>query len=258
MVAPSFEPPVRVFPDTGALMRAAAEQVVELAALAIASRRRFTWVLSGGSTPRQLYALLATRSYASRIDWARVCFFWGDERHVPPDHPDSNYDMAREALLTPIGALASNVHRMRGELPPVAAAALYEAELRSFFAQSEAARAPAFDLVLLGMGDDGHTASLFPGTPALLENERWVIASDGGEARGERVSLTPVIMNAARQISFLVAGASKAARLSQVLRSNAEAKGSLGEAPPELLPVQYIRPVNGDLIWLLDAAAAGL
>jgi 6-phosphogluconolactonase len=238
---------VVVLSDGVALMEAVAERIVVLCAQASAARGRFTWALSGGSTPRQLYALLATPRFASRIDWARVEFFWGDERCVPPDHPDSNYRMVREALFDVIHPDAARVHRMLGEEEPPRAATAYEAVLQRAFAVPDAGPAPRFDLVLLGMGADGHTASLFPGTAAVDELSRWVVVNRLSADSPTRLTLTRAVIDQAADVLFLVSGATKAARLKQVL-----------EGPPagSLLPAQMIRPTNGRLQWLVDADAA--
>ena len=213
-----------VYPDADHLARAAAEGFVALA---------------GGSTPRAAYALLA----AEEVDWSRVHVFWGDERCVPPDHPDSNYRLAREALLDHVSLPAGNVHRMRGEMEPEAAAQAYAAELRAFFGTQW----PSFDLVLLGMGNDGHIASLFPGSAALRETARPVVAvtAEYQDRPAHRVTLTLPAINAARQVLFLVTGAAKAETLWAVL-----------EGPAERFPAQLIRPTSGQLTWLVDTAAA--
>ena len=160
---------IKIHPDPTSLARAAADHFVSLAVEAIAVRGRFAVVLSGGSTPKASYAVLATDERAARVDWSRVYVFWGDERCVPPDHPDSNFRMARQALLDRVPIPSGNVHRMRGELDPAQAAADYQQALLRFFAISSG-DTPSFDLILLGMGDDGHTASLFPGTSAIGDN----------------------------------------------------------------------------------------
>jgi 6-phosphogluconolactonase len=236
---------LEVFADGNALARAEAERIVTLASAAIAARGRFTIALSGGSTPRTLYSLLATPPFASRIDWSRVHVFWGDERCVPPDHPESNFRMTREALLDRVPIPQANVHRIAGEDDPEAAAGAYEHALRAFFEVPEGPPERTFDLVLLGMGDDGHTASLFPGTAAVDETRRWVVPNHG---RGMwRITLTPIALDAADAITFLVAGATKADRLHDVL-----------EEPPQSppLPAQLIHPTHGALTWMIDAAAA--
>jgi 6-phosphogluconolactonase len=232
---------VEVLPDRPSLMRAAAEQFVGQAALATAARGRFAVALSGGSTPGDLYALLATEDLARRIDWPHVHVFWGDERCVPPDHPQSNYRMANEKLLSRVPLPAGNIHRIRGEDDPKRAAAAYEALLRRELGEG------GFDLVLLGMGDNGHTASLFPGLPGVTEPARWVLAQYVEVVSMWRVTMTPVAINAAARVTFLVTGPDKADRLRDVLE---------GPAQPEVLPSQAIRPAPGELQWLVDAAAA--
>ncbi len=242
------EPAIEVYADRETLVRAEAERVIALAGDAISARGRFSLALSGGSTPRPLYALLATPAFASRLDWSRVHVFWGDERCVPPDHADSNYRMAREALLDHVPIPAANVHRIAGESPPDDAAKAYEQILRAHFGRATGPPERTFDLALLGMGDDGHTASLFPGTPPVTEERRWVLANHVTAARDMwRITLTPVVLNAAAVVTFLVAGASKAERLWDVL------EGPTRAAP---LPVQRIHPSHGALTWMIDAAAA--
>jgi 6-phosphogluconolactonase len=212
----------------------------------IAHRGRFLLALSGGSTPRPLYELLASRPFATRIDWPRVHMFWGDERCVPPDQPESNYRMAREALLDHVPLPPANVHRIRGEDKPTEAAAAYAESLGAFFGSRDSSPTESFDLVLLGMGADGHTASLFPGSAAAKESRRWVVATPGPEPGSWRVSLTPVLLNASENVTFLVTGADKAERLKDVLEGG----------QPDLLPAQLIRPTHGALHWMIDAAAA--
>jgi 6-phosphogluconolactonase len=237
---------VECFSDRGEMVHIEAERVVAQARHAIAHRGRFLLALSGGSTPRPLYELLASRLFATRIDWPRVHVFWGDERCVPPDQPGSNYRMAREALLDRVPLPPANVHRIRGEDEPSEAAAAYEEVLGAFFGSREISPKVSFDLVLLGMGADGHTASLFPGTDAARETRRWVVVSPGPERGSWRVSLTPVLLNAAENVTFLVSGADKAERLKDVLE----------DGQPDLLPAQLIRPTHGALHWMIDAAAA--
>lgn len=228
------------------MIRVAAEHVVERACHAVEHRGRFLLTLSGGSTPEPLYELLATPPFATRIEWPRVHVFWGDERCVPPDHPDSNYRMAREALIDHVPLPPANVHRIRGEDAPAQAAAAYEDLLRGFFGNSEISPNTSFDLVLLGMGSDGHTASLFPGSAATRETRRWVVASPGPQPDSWRVTLTPVLLNAAEDVTFIVSGAEKAAHLKDVLENRLA----------EPLPAQLIRPKHGALHWMIDAAAA--
>jgi 6-phosphogluconolactonase len=232
----------RVYPDAASLARAAVEHFVTLSTAAIATRGRFVVALSGGSTPRATYALLATGEFAAGVDWPHVHVFWGDERCVPPDHPDSNYRMARETLLDRVPIPADNIHRIRGELEPNQAAAAYQAELEATLDADG-----QFDLILLGMGADGHTVSLFPGTAALHEQTRWVVAHYVDKLSAWRVTLTPVIINAAAHVTFIVAGSGKAGRLREVLA---------GPHQPDVLPAQIVKPTNGRLLWLVDAAAA--
>jgi 6-phosphogluconolactonase len=239
-------PRVTIERDAQAVIEAAAARIEALSRDAIARRGRFSWALSGGNTPRRLYARLAREPLLSRIDWTRVHFFWGDERCVPPEHEDSNYRSAREALFEVIRPGADRVHRMRGEDDPAAAAAAYQALLQSFFGRGPADPPPSFDLILLGMGEDGHTASLFPGTPALEETLRWVVPNRAPNG-STRLTLTLPILNAGAHVLFLVAGEKKAKRAKQVL-----------EDPSARLPAQAIRPRSGRLEWLLDAPAAAL
>lgn len=236
---------IRVYDDQNSLMQAAAAYATECYNAAISDHGYFAVALSGGSTPRALFELLAVPENAQHIGWSKVHVFWGDERTVPPDHPDSNYRMAKEALLDFVALPASNVHRISGELEPVRAAAEYEQTLRSFFAKR--AGKTRFDLILLGMGDDGHTASLFPDTEALNETERLVVANHVPKLDTWRITLTAPIINAAAHVAFLVAGAGKAAVLKRVLQ---------GPRQPHKLPSQLIQPVDGELVWLLDKAAA--
>ena len=234
---------VIISPSTETLARAAAERVVVAAAAAIAARGRFVIALTGGSTPKVMYALLASSEFAGRIDWARVHAYWGDERCRPPDDPASNYRMARETLLDHVPIPASQVHRMRGEDDPNRAAAAYEQGLRALFPDGD----PRFDLILLGMGANGHTASLFPRLSAVREAVRWVVAEYVAEVGMWRITLTPVAINAAAEILFLVAGADKATMLARVLE---------GPRLVDELPAQVVAPSAGTLTWLVDAAAA--
>jgi len=242
---------VEVVPTTEALMRAAAQSFVSSSADAIRSTGRFAVALSGGSTPKSLYTLLASDPYVASIDWSRVHVFWGDERCLAPDHPSSNYRMTRDALLSRVPIPEGNVHRIRGEEDPTVSAAAYERELRTVFATDagppRSERGAGFDLVLLGMGDNGHTASLFPGLRAVRETQRWVMAEYVAEVSMWRVTLTPVVINAAAEVVFLVAGGTKAAMLRRVLD---------GPREPDVLPAQAVAPRHGRLRWLVDVAAA--
>lgn len=233
-----------VHPDRQSFIDGSADFIAELAARAIRERGRFTIALSGGSTPRPIYDRLAAAVTAERIDWSKVQIFFGDERCVPPDDSRSNYRMAREVLLDRVPLLADNIHRIRGEIDPAQAALIYEQELHSLFRTSTF---PAFDLICLGMGDNGHTASLFPGTAALREKERWVVPQYVEVMTTWRVTFTAPLINAARDIAFLVEGAGKAEMLWRVLE---------GPYQPDVLPAQLIQPVSGQLHWLVDAAAA--
>jgi 6-phosphogluconolactonase len=227
-----------VYPDGPSLAQAAAERFVALAAEAIAIRDQFTVALSGGSTPRATYALLASDSFAPRVDWSRVHAFWGDERCVPPDHPDSNYRLARETLLDKVAIPAENVHRIRGELSPDQAATAYQVELEATLGAGG-----RLDLILLGMGADGHAASLFPGTAALAEQARWVAENYVEKLETWRVTLTYPIINAARHVVFLVSGVAKVEPLARVRAG-------------ESLPAALVQPAQGQLVWLVDESAA--
>lgn len=230
-----------VYRDKAELAEAAARDFARRAGGAIEACGRFAVALAGGSTPEATYEVLA-RDHADGLDWSRVHAFFGDERTVPPDHEDSNYRMAREALLSrvPVGS----VHRMRGELPPEEAAASYEQELREFFG---AAEVPRFDLIMLGIGGDGHTASLFPETAALEVSDRWVVANPVLKLETTRLTLTAPVINAAGAVTFLVAGEDKAGALEEILE---------GDADPRAYPAKLVQP-EGELVWMADRAAAG-
>jgi len=233
-----------VFPSAEAVTRAAADRFASVAAESIAARGRFSVVLSGGSTPRGTYRRLANDPYARQIDWAKTFIFFGDERSVPPDHPDSNFRMANEALLSRVPIPPGNIKRMAGEGDPNASAAAYEADLRAWFGRADW---PRLDLVFLGMGDDGHTASLFPGSAALQETARWVVANWVEKFHTFRITLTLPAINHAARVLFLVTGAGKTERLAQVLNDEPS------DAP---LPSQLIQPLEGTVEWLVDEAAA--
>jgi 6-phosphogluconolactonase len=242
------EPILRRVADEEAVAREAADEIARVARTTVAARGRMTLALTGGSTPKRLYALLADPGapYRTSIPWERIDAFFGDDRHVPPDHPDSNYRMARETLLdhVPMGS----VHRMRGEDPAEAAATSYEAELeRRFGLVVTRDPPPRFDLVLLGLGTDAHVASLFPGNPALDELQRWVVAPLVEEVGAYRITLTLPVLNAAREVLFLVAGAHKEDAMAKVF---APARGAV---PP---PAARVRPDAGALVWIADEAAA--
>ncbi len=242
---------VHTYPDPVLLAEAAARHVLEVTRAAAAAHRQASIALSGGSTPRLLYERLAQPDIAEQIEWSNTHIFWGDERAVPPDDPASNYRMARETLLDHVPIPPENVHRISGEIEPPMAAAEYEGVLRSFFGSGPGPKGPqrtCFDLVLLGMGEDGHTASLFPGAEALQEKRRWVVAYYVDSVSAWRITLTPIVLNAAARILFLVSGANKADRLRQVL---------YGPSQSHRFPAQMIQPTQGRLIWLVDDAAAG-
>jgi 6-phosphogluconolactonase len=242
----SSAPDIRKLTTPQELFEAAAEEVVRAANQAVAQRGRFTLSLSGGSTPKNLYTLLATNARTS-LPWDRTYFFWSDERHVPPSDPESNYRMAEEAMLSKVPVAASNVFRVPTENPDAAAAAeAYEQTLRKFFTV-EAGQLPRFDLILLGMGPDGHTASLFPETAALRERSRLVVANWVEKLKTSRITFTLPLLNAARCVAFLVSGTDKASVLHEVLEGN---------APGEQYPAKLVRPADGKLIWFLDRAAA--
>ncbi len=235
---------VEVFDDPAALLDGAADAVAAIARASVAARGRVTLALSGGSTPRGLYDRLAG-GWRQRLDWTRVHVFWGDERCVPPTHADSNYRMAREALLDHVPIPTAQIHRVAGEADPEAAALDYAATLAATLDGASRDHPGAFDLVLLGLGADGHTASLFPHRAAGRETRRLVVADHVDAARGWRLTLTPPILNAARHTMVLVAGADKAEALAAVL-----------EGPPnvDLLPAQ--RLTGSGVCWLVDRAAA--
>lgn len=235
---------IQIFDNSDEVARAAAELFIECAREAVALQGRFTVALAGGSTPKKSYELLATEEYRDRVDWPKVHIFFGDERCVSPDDAESNYRMANEALLSRVSLPPQNIHRMRGEGDAAANARLYEDELRTLFAGQEW---PRFDLILLGMGDDGHTASLFPGSRALKENSAWVTANWVEKFQTFRITLTASVINHARSVAFIVTNAGKAATLEQVLH---------GTVNPEKFPSQLIHPFDGKLVWLLDEAAA--
>jgi len=240
-------PQLRVFSDLEQLARGAADQFVRRTTAGWGGDRPTAVALSGGSTPKRMFELLAEDPYCDQVPWERIHFFWGDERTVPPDHPDSNFGAANQALLSGLELPAGNLHRIQAELDdPGLAAVSYEHELRRFFGLAEE-EMPRFDLVFLGMGADGHTASLFPGTDALGEKRRLAVATWVAKLAAHRVSLTCPVFNNAACILFLVSGAEKAETLRQVLEGSRE---------PHRYPAQLIRPQNGELLWYVDEAAA--
>jgi 6-phosphogluconolactonase len=237
-----FQPEIRILKTAAELFEAAAAEFAAQASLAVRTNGRFAVALSGGSTPKTLYSLLATKP---DIPWDKVCFFWGDERHVPPDHPESNYRMANEALLSKVPVRPENIFRIHAEEKDAGAAALqYEQTLKDFFHLSPG-EFPRFDLIFLGVGPDGHTASLFPGTAALNETQRLVVANWVPKFKTDRITFTLPVLNAAAFVMFLLSGADKASTLHEVLENSSAD-----------LPSQNVRPANGKLIWLVDGPAA--
>ena len=233
---------VHVYGSSEELSATAAREFAARAEEAIEERARFAVVLAGGSTPETMYRILA-RDYIGRIDWSKVYVFFGDERSVPPHHEDSNLKMASEVLLDHVPV--ANVHRIRGELSPEEAAEAYEGELRTFFQTEDV---PRFDLILLGIGADGHTASLFPWTPALEVRDRWVVANRVPRLDTTRITLTLPVINAARAVIFLVAGEDKAEALREILE---------GDADPRVYPANLVQPPGGPK-WMVDQSAASL
>ena len=239
-------PEIRVLSNLEELFHAAAERFVQQATEAVSRSGRFTVALSGGSTPRGLYSLLAGEFRAS-IPWKQTYFFWGDERHVPPDHPDSNFRMVNQVMLSKVPVPASNIFRVPAEEKDAnEVAAQYEQTIRTFF-QLKPGEFPRFDLILLGLGPDGHTASLFPGSSALGETSRLVVANWVAKLQTHRITMTLPVLNHAVCISFLVAGADKTNALHEVLE---------GDAPGEQFPAKLVTPAQGKLIWFIDRAAA--
>jgi len=237
------------YPDADALAQAAAAKLAQLAKSSVAARGIFTLALAGGSTPKKLYSLLATDPAYRNFPWNKTQIFFGDERHVPPDHLDSNYLMVKNTLLSTGLVPEANLHRIRAELPDAKqAAADYEVEMHTIFPDSKRLNGfPRFDAILLGMGPDGHTASLFPDSLGLAEMEHWVIANHVVKFKAYRITFTFPVLNAARNILLLVAGADKTDMLQQVL---VDYRDKL------TYPVQRVQPVDGTKIWMLDHAAA--
>jgi 6-phosphogluconolactonase len=236
--------------DQKALYLAAAEQVCRVGELAIETTGRFSLVLSGGTTPRPLYELLAAPPFSANLDWSKVEFFWGDERVVAPDDPKSNFRMAREAMLDKLKIPAAHIHRIRAEEPDLdRAARAYEEEIERVLGEVAGVgrRPPHFNLFLLGMGPDGHTASIFPGTEALEETERWVIPVDVPSLGVKRITMTPRLINSAHFIMFMVTGSTKADVVADVLQ---------GPRDPRRCPAQLIHPLTGEVMWFADRDAS--
>jgi 6-phosphogluconolactonase len=241
---------IRILSDGAAIARRAAQEFVQAAASAIREKGTFDVALAGGSTPKALYNLLATDpSLRSQVPWDKIHLYFGDERHVGPEHPDSNFRMARESMISKVPLKPEQVTRIKGEYPDAEQGALeYEKALRENFKLKDG-EYPRFDLLLAGMGNEGHTLSLFPGSKALHANGRVVMRNWVGKLYTERITLTaPGASNAAR-IMFMVTGADKALALKAVLE---------GPYEPEQLPAQFLQPRNGKLLWLVDTAAGGM
>ncbi len=240
-----MKPNIKIFKDIHELSLAAADIFIETSSQAIRERGVFLTALSGGSTPNHLYQLLAGEPYRSQIDWAGVHVFWGDERCVPVDDPGNNYYQAQQALLDHVDIPADNIHRVLSNLEPASAALDYAQTLKNFSAPP--LEWPRFDLVLLGMGDDGHTASLFPGSPVDATEPVIAVTANYQDRPAKRVSLTPRVLNSARKVIFLVTGFGKAVTLTQVFSDISNM---------DLLPARRIQPTDGELLWLVDEAAA--
>ncbi len=236
---------VGVFQDLEALSRAAAELFTACAKRCVASQGRFAVALSGGSTPRRLYTLLGTTPYSENIEWEHVHVFWADERCVPRDHPESNFKLAADAFLSRVALPKENIHRIMGEEGPGRAAQDYERELRSFFGP---ALSPVFDLIILGVGEDGHTASLFPGSTTLQERTRFVLPVSLEPPNLNRVTLTLPVLDHAAEVLFLAAGRAKAGVVQAIIE-----KGN-----PMHYPAGLVQPVRGSVTWFIDRQAAGL
>ena len=250
---------IRIYQNADELALKAARHFARLADQYVIGCGRFTVALSGGATPKAMFTALAAEPFLDTVPWSSIFFFWGDERCVPPDHQDSNYRMTRETLLSKVPVPEQNIFRIAGEHPnPDQAAEEYSATLRNFFLTGPGAlktgtaplsQLPRFDLVFLGMGADGHTASLFPGTAALHAGTQIAVASYVEKFQAHRITLTAATINNARNITFLVAGADKAATLKEVLE---------GPLQPDIYPCQLINPGNGSLLWMVDEAAAAM
>ena len=238
-----IKPEIKVVPDAAALAADGAERFVEAARDAIEQRGGFSVALSGGHTPASTFDLLAREPYRAQVAWEKVEIFFSDERCVPPDSPESNYRMANETLLRRVPIPGDNVYRIRGEIDPHEAAIEYGEMLKEKFADG------GLDLIFLGMGPDGHTASLFPGTEALKETKHRCVANFVPKFQAWRVTMSAPFINRARAVVFLVLGADKAERVAEVLE---------GPPDPDRLPSQLIRPTEGQLTWLMDVAAAGM
>lgn len=238
---------IEILPDAETLALRAADLFALAAQEAAAARGRFAVALGGGKTPRAFFGLLARQQFSQKVPWRRTQLYWGDERCVAPDDPASNYGMARDLLIKHVPVPAVNVHRIRGEDEPEAAAAAYDEELRALAAlERPRSELPVFDLMALGLGGDGHTASLFPRSDALAEEEKLAVATIAPDGTS-RVTVTYPVINAARHVWFVVSGRDKAGMVAEVLE---------GLRVPKAIPAQAVGPVHGELLWLLDEDAA--
>ena len=241
------KPQIIVLDNSEALFVRAAEEIVHISGESICTHAQFSLCLTGGNTPADVYTLIATRFHLS-VDWNAVQLFWGDERCVPPDDPASNYAMAHRTMLSKLTLDPSQIHRMRGEDKPEQGAREYEAELKGFFSLGEG-EFPRFDLILLGLGDNVHIASLFPGHPAIHENQRLAVAVEVDAPQRHRITLTPPVLNRAARVMFIVSGQNKAQAVKTALE---------GPHKPDQYPAQIIDPAHGEVMWLLDRPAASL
>lgn len=240
---------IRIFPDVAAIAQHAANIFVNAAKQAVKERGVFRVAMAGGSTPKTLYALLVSEPFRSQLSFDKMQLFFGDDRHVPPDHPDSNYRMVSENFVSKTPIRPEQVFRMKTELQDTEKAALeYEQTLKTQFALKPG-ELPRFDLMMLGMGNEGHTLSLFPATTALRDNGRLVVRTWVGKLYTERITCTAPVANNSAAVLFMIAGADKAPALKAVLE---------GPYEPDQLPTQYIKPANGKLIFLVDSAAGGM
>jgi len=234
---------IRCYPDHEQLSRAAAEYFVQQSRKAVAKQGYFSVVLSGGNTPRRTYEILAQPAFQKQIDWNHLFIFWGDERCVPLNSPQSNYHMVQQALLEDVPVPKNQIFPMNCVTNPDIAAESYEKQIRQFFA----GRKPQFDLIFLGLGENGHTASLFPFSPVLTEENKWVVLVYLPEQNMYRLTMAPSLLNQGKKIVFIVAGSEKAQVLSKIL---------YGPSNPQKLPAQLIKSIHGETIWLLDQDAA--
>jgi len=244
-------PDIRVYPDHSSLAKAAVEHIIQRAGEAISQQGYFAVLLSGGSTPQPAYLRMSQPEISRRIDWQNVHLFWGDERCVHPNHADSNFNGVHETLLAHVSVPEKNIHRIRGEYQPAKAAEDYESEVRQFFQRHKGRETGAnlFDLALLGLGEDGHTASLFPGSPALKEIKRWFVRVEHNQPPPPlvtRITATLPLINSSTEVVFMVTGKKKSGRVREVILPQAN----------HPLPAQLVQPASGRLLWFLDQEAA--